>query len=419
MNTPVAARADRHLGAYRRLLAVYPWRFRRRFGEEMAQVFRERLLEEVRSGRRAGVLRLWMRTCLDLVRTAPAERARAMLDVEWRGLLPSGPRSGLVGYAIRRLLLCVPVLLGASLLVFVLIRTTVDPLGACALNPRVRAEDCLRLRHSLGLDRSLVAQYWVWLTHFLRGDWGRSLISNRPVFRDIQSALANTMVLGLLATALSLSVGIGIGMFSSLRRYSAFDHLATGGAFVGLSIPSFWLALLLQLLVGVELTRWLHLSSPILATAGMATPGSQGFHLLDRARHLALPIVVLSVQEIATYSRYVRASMLEAMSADYLRTARAKGLRERRVVLRHAMRNAMIPITTVAGMSVGALAGGLIITETVFQYPGMGTLFVSAMRVGDYLVVLPWLMVAATFIVVLNLAADIAYAFLDPRVRYA
>jgi peptide/nickel transport system permease protein len=415
----VGTRAERHLGAYRRLLAVYPWRFRRRFGEEMVQVFRDRLLEERRSGRRGGVGRLWVRTLLDVARSAPTERVRAVLDVEWRGLLPTGPRSGLVGYAARRLVLSLPVLLGASLVVFVVIRTTVDPLGACSLNPRVRAEDCLRLRHYLGLDRSLALQYWVWLTHFLRGDWGRSLISNRPVFRDIESALANTMVLGLLATGLSLTVGIGIGMFSSLRRYSAFDHMATGGAFVGLSIPSFWLALLLQLVVGVELTRWLHLSSPIFATAGIATPGSQGFHLLDRVRHLALPIVVLSVQEIAIYSRYVRASMLEALSADYLQTARAKGLGERRILLRHALRNALIPLTTVTGLSIGALAGGLIITETVFQYPGMGTLFVHAMRLGDYLVVLPWLMVATTFIVVLNLAADIAYAFLDPRVRFA
>jgi peptide/nickel transport system permease protein len=292
-------------------------------------------------------------------------------------------------------------------------------MGGCALNPRVSVADCLRLRRQLGLDRSMPMQYLLWLGHFLRGDWGRSLISNRPVFPDVRSALANTLVLGLTATVVSLVVGIAIGMISSMRRYSAFDHLTTGGAFLGLSIPGFWFALLLQVVVGVELTRLLHLSAPVLPMAGLATPGSQGFHLLDRLRHLALPIVVLSVQEIAIYSRYVRASMLETLEAEYLRTARAKGLRERTIVMRHALRNAVVPITTVAGLSIGALAGGLIITETVFQYPGMGQLFVTAMRQGDYLVVLPWVMVAVTFVVVLNLAADIAYALLDPRVRYA
>jgi peptide/nickel transport system permease protein len=383
------------------------------------QVFRDRLLEERSRNRPGGLARLWARTVVDLARTAPAERARSLLDVQWRALLPSGNRSGMLGYAARRLLLSLPVLLGASIVVFLVIRSTVDPLGACALNPRVRAEDCLRLRHQLGLDRSLGVQYWVWVTHFLRGDWGRSMVSNRPVFPDIESALANTLVLGILATGLSLVVGIAVGMVSSLRRYSAFDHLVSGGAFVGLSIPSFWFALLLQLLLGVELTRWLHLSAPIFATAGIATPGSEGFHLLDRARHLALPIVVLSVQEIAIYSRYVRTSMLEALETDYLRTARAKGLGERRVLVHHALRNALIPLATVAGVSIGALAGGVIITETVFQYPGMGQLFIRAMRVGDYVVVLPWLMVAATFMVLVNLGADIAYAFLDPRVRYA
>ena len=158
--------------------------------------------------------------------------------------------------------------------------------------------------------------------------------------------------------------------------------------------------------------------SPIFATAGMYKPGTEEFHLIDRVRHLVLPILVLSVQEIAVYSRYMRSSMLEVMHSDYLRTARAKGLGEARLVYRHAMRNALIPITTVAGLSIGALAGGLIITESIFEWPGMGRLFIQSMFRGDYLIVLPWLMVTVTFVIVFNLVADIMYAVLDPRIRY-
>jgi peptide/nickel transport system permease protein len=188
---------------------------------------------------------------------------------------------------------------------------------------------------------------------------------------------------------------------------------------VGLSIPNFWFALLLQMLFGVYLTKWLHLSEPIFYTAGLTSPGSEGFHLLDRLRHLVLPMLVLSFQEIAIYSRYMRSSMIEVMQSDFLRTARAKGITETRLVARHAVRNALIPITTVASISIGAIAGGLIITESIFEYPGMGRLFVDAVQLGDYLVVLPWLMVAVTFVILFNLVADVMYAFLDPRIRYS
>jgi peptide/nickel transport system permease protein len=261
-------------------------------------------------------------------------------------------------------------------------------------------------------------QYWMWLSQFARGDWGESLLSQRPVFPDIRSALANTAVLGLVAMAFSLLIGIGVGLYSALRQYSWFDHVATGTTFVGLSIPNFWLALLLQIFFGVYLTQWLHLKEPIFAVAGLHTPGSQGFDLIDRLRHLVLPMLVVSVQVIAYYSRYMRASMLEVLHSDYLRTARAKGLRERRVVVRHAMRNALIPLTTQVALDVGAIAGGLIITEAIFEYPGMGRFFVDAMFRGDYQQVLPWLMVAVTFVIVFNLVADIMYAVLDPRIRY-
>ncbi len=322
-------------------------------------------------------------------------------------------------YILRRLIYAIPVLLISSVLVFVVVHATADPLAAARLNPRIRPEDIARVRAALGLDRSGFQQYMTWLGHFLRGDWGTSLASNRPVFPDIKSALWNSAVLGVVATVVSLAIGVGIGLYSSLKQYSTFDYIATGGAFVGLSLPVFWFALIVQLFFGVYLTQWFHLSQPIFFTAGMSEAGSTGFNLIDRLRHLFLPVLVLSVQVVAVYSRYMRASMLEVLQSDFLRTARSKGLRERRVVVRHAMRNALIPITTQVALDVGAIAGGLIITETIFAWPGMGSLFIEAMNDGDYMIILPWLMVTVTFVIIFNLVADILYAVLDPRIRYA
>ena len=322
-------------------------------------------------------------------------------------------------YIIRRLLFSIPVLLVASILVFAAVHATTDPTTFLRGNPRTTPDQIIRLKHQLGLDRSGTAQYLAWLSHFVRGDWGVSLISNTSVSLDIRQALLNSAVLGLVGIGFSLIVGVGIGVYSALRQYSFFDSVSTGGAFLGLSMPNFWFALMLQILFGLYITRWFHLTSPIFATAGMFTPGNQGFHLIDRIRHIVLPALVLSVQIIAYYSRYMRASMLEVMHSDYLRTARAKGLRERRVVVRHAMRNALVPLTTQLAIDLGGIAAGLIITEQIFQWPGMGLFFIKAMGIGDYPQILPWLMVVVTFVIVFNLVADITYAILDPRIRYA
>lgn len=322
-------------------------------------------------------------------------------------------------YVIRRFLFAIPILLISSILVFLVVRSTIDPVAGYAVNPRVSQQDLQRLSSELGLDKSLFSQYTTWLSKFVRGDWGNSLLSNRSVFHDIQSAMANTILLGVVATMFSLLVGVGIGVYSALHQYSKFDNVATGAAFLGLSIPNFWFALLLQLFFGLYLTNWLNLSEPIFFTAGRNTPGTLGFHPVDVARHLVLPMLVLAVQIIAVYSRYMRASMLEVMHSDYLRTARAKGLRERRVIVGHAMRNALIPLTTQVAIDVGAIAGGLIITEYIFAWPGMGRFFVDAMDRGDYLQVLPWVMVTVAFVILFNLVADILYAVLDPRIRYA
>ena len=285
--------------------------------------------------------------------------------------------------------------------------------------PQISPADVARAKKELGLDKSQVEQYWIWLTHFVTGDWGHSLISARPVFGDVRTALANSMLLGLFATTISLFIGITVGIYSAVKQYSVFDHASTGAAFFGISIPNFWFALLLQLAFGVYLVRWFNLNEPWFFTAGMYQPGSEGFHLADRLRHLALPAIVLAVQIIAVYSRYMRSSMLEVLHSDYLRTARAKGLTERRVLLHHGARNALIPLTTQVAIDVGTLAGGLIVTEYIFQWPGMGPLFLGSFQAGDYPIVLAWTMVVVSFVIAFNLLADITYAVLDPRIRYA
>jgi peptide/nickel transport system permease protein len=322
-------------------------------------------------------------------------------------------------YIIRRLIYSIPVLLIASIAVFAVIRSTYSPTAAIALNPRATPESIQKFKEDLGLDKSATEQYWIWLKGFVRGDWGDSLLTNRAVFPDIKEAAANTLVLGLTGLALSLILGVGIGALSALRQYSWFDSAATGGAFFGLSMPTFWFALMVQLLFGVYLTRWLDLSGPIFYTTGMSNPSADGFDLIDRLRHMALPVLVLAVQIVAVYSRYMRASLLEVLQSDYMRTARAKGLRESRVIVRHGMRNALIPISTQLALDVGVVLGGLIVTETIFAWPGMGLLFIDAVGLGDYPIILPWMMVTVSFVILFNLVADIMYAVLDPRIRHA
>jgi peptide/nickel transport system permease protein len=324
-----------------------------------------------------------------------------------------------IGYAVRRLLVSIPLLLVLSVVSFVATRAVASPEAGLRSNPRVSPDDIARYRAELGLDRPPHAQYLQWLDNLLHRDLGTSLVSNRDVWPQLSSALWNTMVLGVIALAFSVLLGVLSGTLAAVRRNSPFDYAAAGAAFFGLSMPSFWFAIMLQLVFGVYLVDWLGLDGPLLATAGARSPGTSGFDLVDRLRHVALPALVLSVQLIAVYSRYTRASLLEVLEADYVRTARAKGIGEGRVVRHHALRNGMIPVATQFGNDVGALAGGLVVTETVFQWPGMGPLFLDALQSGDYQIILPWLMITAGAVVLGNLVADLAYGVLDPRIRDA
>ncbi|MFK8025317.1 MAG: ABC transporter permease [Ilumatobacter sp.] len=323
----------------------------------------------------------------------------------------------MIAYATRRLLVSIPLLLVLSVVSFIATRSVSSPESGIRTNPRVTAEDIARYREQLGLDDPAYEQYLRWLSNTVSGDLGTSLVSNRDVWPQLSSALWNTLVLGAVAVAFSFVIGITIGVIAAVRRNSPFDYVSTGVAFFGLSMPNFWFAIMLQLFFGVYIVDWLALDGPVFFTSGMRSPGTEGFDLLDRARHLVLPALVLAVQLVAVYSRFMRSSMLEVMGADYVRTARAKGVRERQVVRKHGMRNAMIPVTTQLASDVGAIFGGLVITETVFQWPGMGPLFLDALQNGDYQIILPWLMITALGVVVFNLLADLAYGVLDPSIR--
>ena len=322
----------------------------------------------------------------------------------------------MLAFAARRVLVAIPILLVSSVLVFAFMRVTTNPAQAL-VNPRMTAAEADRVRHAMGLDKSGPAQYFSWLGRFARGDWGLSLEYQTPVAPIIGQRLLNTVKLMTLAVVLSAMLAVGIGVVSAVRAHTPIDYTLTGLSFLGISMPVFWMGLMLQLVLGFYLMRWMGRSEPLLATFGMHSPGDATFRLGDFLRHATLPSLALMVQLVAGWSRYERSSMLEVMGSDYLRSARAKGLRERRVVLVHALRNALVPLVTVMAVDVGALFGGLIVTEVVFAWPGMGTLFTDALRSGDYPVVLPWLMVTAMLIIVFNLFADLFYGVLDPRVR--
>jgi peptide/nickel transport system permease protein len=317
-----------------------------------------------------------------------------------------------VAFALRRLLWSVPVLLVASIVVFIAVRATTDPGNIRA--PGIRAEDVQRFREQLGLDKGPVQQYLTWLGDFVRGDLGTSLKTRQPVWPELRTAIGNTLQLGLVAFVLYAALGIAIGTLAALRHNTWFDSAATGGAFLGLSIPPYFFGLLLQIVLVLQLKEWFG-ATPFF-TSRMNSPGQDGFGW-DRLAHLALPALTLAVQQVAIYSRYMRSAMLEVLGEDYLRTARSKGLTGRAVIMRHALRNALIPVTTFAAIDVGSIVGGLVITEQIFEWPGMGLYFLEAMGDGDYVRILPWMMVVVLSVVVMNLVADLSYGVLDPRIR--
>jgi peptide/nickel transport system permease protein len=315
-------------------------------------------------------------------------------------------------YVGRRLLYSIPVILVASILLFVFVRETTDPTARLRASRDTHA--VARERARLHLDDPLPTQYWHWLSDFTRGKWGDSAITHRSVASDIKRAMRNTLQLILWGILISAVVAIAIGVYSAVRQYSALDYTFTGLSFIGLSMPPFWFGIIAIELLVYQPKHLFNLHDPIVYSIGLHGAGGG---VLDYARHLALPVATLCVQIIASWSRYQRASMLDVMSADYIRTARAKGVPRRKVIFKHGLRNALVPLVTVMAIDIGYLFGGLIITEKIFSIPGMGNLFFTALDGGDTNVLLPWLIIVATSIIVFNLLADVLLGVLDPRVR--
>jgi peptide/nickel transport system permease protein len=309
----------------------------------------------------------------------------------------------------RRVAQSLPLLAGITVVVFVIVNAVPGgPLALYANNPNFTSEDAARLQHALGLDQPLYVRYLNWVGAFLRGDWGYSYATHRPVLEMIGDRLPNTLYLMATVYVVTILIAIPVGIVAAVRQYSVADHLVTGLAFAGVSMPTFWLGLLLIIVFGLTL----HL----FPLGGLATPGAD-FDLQDRLWHLVLPVATLSTVGVAHYTRYLRASMLETLSQEYIRTARAKGLVERLVVLRHALKNAGIPLVTVAALDLPELFVGALVTETIFGWPGMGRLFLDAATRSDYPVLMGVLTVSASMVIVANLLADVIYGYLDPRIR--
>jgi peptide/nickel transport system permease protein len=319
-----------------------------------------------------------------------------------------------LSFAVRRLLYSIPVILVGSFILFWAVRSAFDPLVKIRAirDPEVIARETERL----GLDQGIIVQYWRWLTGFLTGDWGTSSRTSGDVLPMIQSALTVTLQLLIWSLLFATIAAVLVGVWSALRQYSPSDYALTGLAYVGLAIPAFWFGLILIQFLAVWPQQLLGWSEPPFYFIGLSSVDEEG-SLLDTARHMVLPILALTVGLVAVWSRFTRTSMLDALSSDYVRTARAKGVPQHRVVINHALRNAWGPLITVIAIDSALLIGGLLVTEQVFSIPGMGRLFLDSLLAGDVFVLMPWMLLVATAVILLNFLADIAHALLDPRVR--
>lgn len=283
-------------------------------------------------------------------------------------------------------------------------------------NPDFTPEDLARLDAKYGLNDPVPVRYIKWLGNTLKGDWGDSFISKRPAIQEIQDRLPNTLLLMGTMLVFTLLIAIPLGVISALKQYSIFDHISTTLAFAGQSLPVFWFGLMLIIVFHVNLKK--ADGTPLLPGSGMTTLGAP-FSIGDRIEHLILPVAMLAFVSAAGYMRYLRSSMLDVINEDYIRTARAKGLRERAVIYRHALRNALIPLVTLIGLELPSLFGGALFTETIFAWPGIGRLYFTAALKTDYPVVMAVLIIYSGLIIASNLLVDIVYAMVDPRINYS
>jgi peptide/nickel transport system permease protein len=320
-------------------------------------------------------------------------------------------------YILRRLLYSIPVLIAVSFIIFSFVSVASDPLAFLRMQQGVDFETLERIAERKHLNDPIPVRYVHWVREAVTEQFGTTVIGDRPIWPDLRRVMGNTAQLIIAAELIAVILAIIIGVYSAVRQYSPFDYTATTFSFLGLATPNFWLALMLQVLVVNILEAYDIRLFYVSGLSSVDVGGGLEFYI-DRARHLALPVFVLATASIASYSRFMRASMLEVINSDYVRTARAKGLLERRVIMRHAFRNALIPLVTLVALGFGGLFGGAVVTETVFSLDGMGFYFIQALGEGDPYPVMAWLMVTATIIILFNLIADIIYGYLDPRVRY-
>jgi len=312
-------------------------------------------------------------------------------------------------YVVRRLLLLVPVLLGVSVIIFMVLHLSPGDPAEIMLGSQATQADLERLRAELGLTEPLYVQYVHWLGLVVRGDLGRSIWMKRPVLAEVLGRFKATLVLTGAALVLSTAAGLALGIVSAIRPNSLLDRLSAVASLFGASMPVFWLGIVLMVIFALWL-GWLPAS-------GMFAPYGGG-DLRDLLVHLALPAFTLAAASVTIIARLTRSTMLETLGQDYIRTARAKGVVERAVVLRHGLKNALIPIVTVVGVQAGYLLGGAVLTETVFAWPGVGTLMVQGILARDFPLVQGCVLVVALSFVLINLIVDLLYAWLDPRIRY-
>jgi peptide/nickel transport system permease protein len=320
----------------------------------------------------------------------------------------------MLAYVVRRFFHTIPVLAISSFLSFVFVSLAGDPLGQLRQNPRMSQVTLRHLQGQFHLDEPIPVRYVHWVHDVFTNGLGVSLNTLQPVWPDVQRTLLHTTQLVAVSEACAFAIGLAIGIYSAVRQYSPGDYLFTGLTFLGFAMPTFWLAVLLQMLFVNVYLRW-HVR--VFYTSGLNSKLDGSTWSVDRLQHLALPAITLCVISLALYSRFMRAAMLDVINADYVRTARAKGVPEGTVILRHVCRNALIPIVTVAALNVGGLLGGAIVTETVFGLDGIGFYFVQKLGQQDVYAVMAYLLVTSVIVIGFNLAADIVYGFLDPRIR--
>jgi peptide/nickel transport system permease protein len=316
-------------------------------------------------------------------------------------------------YVIRRVLMIPILLFGISVIDFVFINIAPGDPVTVMLSPTDRINmserDIERRREALGLNKPIHVRYVIWVGEVVTGNLGFSLVKSQPVSKMVVSAVKNTIVIMTLSLVLATTIGVILGVISALRPYSAVDYVLTAGSFIGVAMPGFFLSLILIRVGALEL-GWF-------PTSGLVTPG-QPSSIADRLHHMVLPLIALSIGGTASILRYTRSSMLEVLREEYMTTARAKGLAGKVIVMRHALKNALLPLITVVALEVPGLFGGSVIVETIFNIPGMGQMMVEAMQGLDYPILMGGLLIISAIVIVCNLLADVAYALADPRIRY-